>query len=81
MKVVIKYFWPFSRFRIEGRKPQNSDFQNHFPLSKIFRIHLNFFSLKNINNGENLLLFSYFDNFDLNVVEFLKEGLIFDLQF
>ena len=26
-KTAIKYFWPFGRFRIEGQKQQNSDFQ------------------------------------------------------
>ena len=64
MKTAIKYFWPFCRFRIEGRKQQNSDFQSHFSMSKIDRILLNFFSLKNIKKGEQLLLLSYFDNFD-----------------
>ena len=44
------YFWPFGRFRIEGQKQQNSDFQSHFSMSKIHRIL--FFSLKNIKNGE-----------------------------
>ena len=41
--VVKKYFWPFGRFRIEGRKQQNSDFQSHFSMSKIDQILLNFF--------------------------------------
>ena len=39
------YFLPFGRFRIEGGKQQNSDFQSHFSMSKINQILLNFFSL------------------------------------
>ena len=64
METVIKYFWPFGRFRIEGRKQQNSDFQSHFLCQKSTEFFSTFFSLKNIKNGEQLLLLSYFDNFD-----------------
>ena len=38
------------------------DFQSQFSISKIVRIFLNFFSLKNINLGAHLLLFTFFDN-------------------
>ena len=44
MKTAIKIFLAFGRFRIEGRKWQNSDFQSHFSMSKIDRILFNFFS-------------------------------------
>ena len=64
MKTAIKYFWPFGRFRIEGQKQQNSDFQSHFSTSKIDRILLNFFSLKDIKKVVQLLLLLYFDNFE-----------------
>ena len=40
------YFWPFGRFRIEGPKQQNSDFQSHFSMSKIDRILLTFFFIE-----------------------------------
>ena len=43
MKTIIKYFWPFDWFRIEGRKQHNSDFQSHFAMSKIGEILLIFF--------------------------------------
>ena len=43
MKTAIEYFWPFSHFRIEGRKQQNFDFQSIFSTSKIDPILLNFF--------------------------------------
>ena len=46
MKMAIKYFWPFGRFRIEGQKQQHSDFQSHFSMSKIDRIFLNFFIIE-----------------------------------
>jgi hypothetical protein len=46
MKTAIKYFWPFRRFRIEGRKKHNSDLQSHFSMSKIYGIFLNFFFIE-----------------------------------
>ena len=64
MKMGMKHVWPFHRFRIEGRKQQNSDFQSHFSMSKINRILLNFFFTLEYKKGEQLLLLSYFDNFD-----------------
>jgi hypothetical protein len=39
---------------------QNSDFQSQFSTSKIIRIFLIFFSLKNINLGANFLLLAFF---------------------
>ena len=46
MKMAIKYFWLSGRFRIEGRKQQNSDIQSHFSMSKIDGILLNFFFIE-----------------------------------
>ena len=56
MKTAIKIFWPFGRFRIKGQKQHNSDFQSHFSMSKISRIFLNFFSLKNIKKAKNIFM-------------------------
>ena len=43
MKTAIKIFFPFSCFRIEGRKQHNSDFQSQFCKSKIGETFLIFF--------------------------------------
>ena len=48
-------------FRIEQH---NFDYQNHFSTSKIGLIFLIFLSMKNIKKGDQLLLLTYFDNFD-----------------
>ena len=45
-------FWPFGRFRIEGRKQHNSDFQTYFSM------------LQNIKKGDQLILLTYLDTFD-----------------
>ena len=44
---------------------QPLDFQSQFSVSKIIRIFLNFFSLKNINFGACVLLMTIFENFSL----------------
>ena len=49
---------------LKVEKQHNSDFQSHFSMSKIGGIFLNFFSLKNIKKEDQLLLLTYFDNFD-----------------
>ena len=41
---------------------QPLDFQSQFSKSKIIRIFLNFFSLKNINFGAHFLLLTFFAN-------------------
>jgi hypothetical protein len=64
MKTVIKYFWHFGHFRIEGQKQHNSDFQNViFLCQKLAESFLLFFSLKNAKKENQLLLLTYFDNF------------------
>jgi hypothetical protein len=66
MKTDIKiYFWLFGSLRIEGRKQPNSDFEKHFSMLKNCLNLCDFFFLKNIKKGEQLLLLTYFDNFDL----------------
>ena len=44
-----KDFWPFGRFRIEGPKQYNSDFQSHFSESKIGEFLLFFLIKKGTN--------------------------------
>ena len=59
-------FGPSVVLESKVEKQQNSDFQSHF--SNYVKNQRNpsqlFFSLKNIKYGEQLLLLSYFDNFD-----------------
>ena len=43
------------------RKVRKMDFQSQFSTSKIIRIFLNFFSLKNTNLGAHFLLLTFFD--------------------
>ena len=81
MKTAIKLFWRFGRFRIQDGKKQNSDFQSHFSITKFNQILLNFFSLKNIKMEINFCYFHNLITLIFNVVVFLKEGPIFDLQF
>ena len=40
-----------------------------------------FFSLKNIKIGDQLLSLTHFDNIDFNVLSLIKMGQIFDIQF
>ena len=46
----------------EVSKVPKFDFQSQFCMSKIIRIFLNFFLLKNINLGAHFLLLTFFDN-------------------
>ena len=46
------------------QRSQNSEFQSHFSVSKIGPIFPNFFSVKNIWLGDQLLLQKAFENFD-----------------
>ena len=46
------------------QKWQNSDFQSQFSMSKIIRIFLIFFSLKNMILGAHFLLLTFFENFN-----------------
>ena len=74
--------WPFGCFRIEGRKQQNSDFQSHFSMSKINRILLNFFFIEEYKKKEIYFYYCHIlITLIFKVVVFLKEGLIFNLQF
>ena len=57
---------------IGGQKVPKSDFQSHFCTSKIIRIFLNFFLLKNICLEEGFLLFLFFDNFNFWTTLFSK---------
>ena len=52
--------------------------QNQFYMSKIIRILLNFFSLKNIILGAHFLLLTFFDKIKIERLLFLKWRLIFD---
>ena len=61
------------------RKVQKLDFQSEFSMSKIIRIFLNFFSLKNNRLGAHFLLKMIFDNFKFKKKTLLlKLGQIFD---
>jgi hypothetical protein len=46
------------------QKVPKPDFQSQFSMSKIIRIFLIFFSLKNISSEEGFLLLSFFENFN-----------------
>ena len=77
--VVKKYFWPFGRFRIEGQKQQNSDFQSNFSMSKNDRNLLNFFIIEGYKKRESNFCYCHFlITLIFNVV---VEGPIFNLQF
>ena len=54
------------------------DFQSQFSMSKIIRIFLIFFSLKNNRLGAYFLLRWFFDNFKFKNTLLLKLGQIFD---
>ena len=59
-------------------KVRKLDFQSEFSMSKIIRIYLNFFSLKNTNLGAHFLLLTLFDNINFSTSLLLKLGQIFD---
>ena len=63
-------------FGFESRKG-NSDFQSHFFMSKNYGIFLIFFSLKNMQKGAQLVLMTYFHNFDFKCTLFSKSVPIF----
>ena len=54
----------YQNFKISPQEMPISDFQSQFSMSKIIRIFLIFFSLKNINLGASLLLLTFFENFN-----------------
>ena len=60
------------------RKVQKLDFQSEFSMSKIIRISLIFFSLKNNMLGAHFLLRWFFDNIKFKRTLLLKLGQIFD---
>ena len=55
-----------------------SDFQSQFSVSKIIRIFLNFFLLKNTNLEAHFLLLALFDKINFLTILLLKLGQIFD---
>ena len=55
-----------------------SDIQSQFSMSKIIRIFLNFFSLKNTNLEAHFLLLAFFDKINFLTTLLLKLGQIFD---
>ena len=61
-----------------GQKVPKFDFQSQFSMSKMIRIFLNFFSLKNINLGDHFLLLTFFDKINFLTTLLLKLGQIFD---
>ena len=60
------------------RKVRKMDFQSQFSMSKIIRIFLNFFSLKNTNLETHFLLLAFFDEINFLSTLLLKLGQIFD---
>ena len=54
------------------------NFQSQFSMSKIIRIFLNFFSLKNLNLGAHLLLLTFLKTSIFKPLYFLIWRLIFD---
>ena len=64
-KIALKFFLTFFEKEDRLAKLQKSDFQSHFSTSKIVQIFTKKNSLKNINLGQQLLLKSFFDKFNL----------------
>ena len=60
------------------RKVRKLDFQSEFSMSKIIRIFLKFFSLKNTNLEAHFLLLAFFDKINFLTTLLLKLGQIFD---
>ena len=60
------------------QKVPKSDFQSEFSMSKIIRIFLIFFSMKNKGLGAHFLLKSFFCNFNFKTPLLLKSCSIFD---
>ena len=60
------------------QKVPKFDFQSQFSMSKIIRIFLIFFSLKNINFVAHFLLLTFFDNINFWITLLLKWCAIFD---
>ena len=54
----------FTDVHMGRQKVPKSDFQSQFSMSKIIRISMIFFSLKNISLGAGFLLVTFFENFD-----------------
>ena len=54
----------YQNYEQPPQRLQNSYFQSHFSGSKINGIFLNFFSVKNIRLGDQLLKMKFFENFD-----------------
>ena len=52
----------YQNSKISWQKMPISDFQSDFSMSKIIRIFLIFFSLKNTNLGAHILLLAFFEN-------------------
>ena len=63
-KIKIFFYLTFTDVHMGRQKVPKSDFQSQFSMSKIIRIFLIFFSLKNISLEEGFLLLSFFENFN-----------------
>ena len=68
-KIIIFFWFDFHRC---CQKVPESDFQSQFSTSKIIRIFLIFFSLKNISLGACFLFLSFFENFNFWTTLFTK---------
>ena len=53
----------YQNSKISWQETPISDFQSDFSMSKIIRILVIFFSLKNINLGAHILLLAFYENF------------------
>ena len=63
-----KYFWPFSRFRIQIENSKILTFKDIFLCQKLTESFSTFFFIEECKNGDQLLFLSYFDNFDFYAV-------------
>ena len=66
------HYLTFTDVHMSRQKVPKSDFQSQFSMSKIIRIFLIFFSLKNISLEEGFLLLSFFENFNFWTTLFSK---------
>ena len=71
-KILAQNQMYFGNSFIDSQKEPKSDFQSEFSMSKIIRIFLFFFSLKNIILGANFSLLTFFDNFNFYSTLFSK---------
>ena len=70
MKTTIKYFWPFCRFRIEGWKQHNSDFQSFFYVKNWWN-HSDFFHWRISKKEANFYYIHFLITLIFNALYFL----------